>query len=161
MDRVELLVSLPAVGEDNHAVWRRPPTVHIHEAWNSKSQLIIEQFCVGHIRPVGSAGKGSLCERMSELIGGLQAFDDQMVDLIKELLDLRYSAVVPSSNHSADSDRPVLSASANRTAVDSVVIRVLSSVGFSLAIPIAHRCNWCRILVNHVVENRRKIPLCA
>lgn len=98
---------------------------------------------------------------MSELIGGLQAFDDQMGDLIKELHDLRDSRVVASRNHFADPDQPVWSASASRTAVDSVVIRFFSSVRFSLAIPIAHRCNWCRVLVNHVVENRRKIPLCA
>ena len=115
MDRVELMVSLPAVGEEYHAVWRRSSTVEIHEAWKSEIPLIVESFCVGHIRVVGAVGEGSICEWMSELIGGLQAFEDQLVDLIKELQDTRDVPAMPSTAHFADSDQPMLSANENHS----------------------------------------------
>ena len=141
MDRVELMATLPAFGEEYQADSWRLPAVNVHEAWKSDSPLIVDPLCVAHVRVVGAAGQGYICGWMSELIGGLQAFKDHLVDLIKELQDLRDSPVVPSRYDFADSDQPVLSASADRMAIDSVVIRVLYSVDFSLAIPIAHRCN--------------------
>jgi len=85
MDRVELMVSLPAVGEEYHASWRRASNAEHHEAWRSEIPLIVEDMRVGHIRVAGAVGDGSICEWMSELIGGLRAFEDELVLLIREL----------------------------------------------------------------------------
>ncbi len=104
MDRVELMVSLPAVGEEYHAVWRRDSTVESHEAWKSEIPLIVQGLRVGHIRVVGAVGDGSICEWMSELIGGLQAFEDQLLVLIKELQDGREASFGLVNAHSVDSD---------------------------------------------------------
>ena len=40
---------------------------------------------VGYIRVVGAVGEGSICKWMSELIGGLQSFEDELVQLIQDL----------------------------------------------------------------------------
>ncbi len=104
MDRVELMVSLPAVGEEYHAVWRRDSSVESHEAWKSEIPLIVQGLRVGHIRVVGAVGEGSICEWMSELIGGLQAFEDQLVSLIRELQDGRDVQVAVATAHLPDSE---------------------------------------------------------
>ncbi len=39
----------------------------------------------GYIRVVGAVGEGSICKWMSELIGGLQSFEDELVQLIQDL----------------------------------------------------------------------------
>ena len=85
MDRVELMVSLPAIGEEYHAVWRRASIAENHEVWKSEIPLIVHGLSVGHIRVIGAVGGGSICGWMSELIGGLQAFEDQLLVLIEEL----------------------------------------------------------------------------
>ena len=85
MDRVELLVNVPSVGEEYHAIWRRDSSAEQYEAWKSEIPLIVEGLQVGHIRVEGAVGSGSICGWMSELIGGLQAFEDELVMLIREL----------------------------------------------------------------------------
>ena len=85
MDRVELMVSLPMVGEEYHASWRRDSSVAHHEAWKSEIPLVVERMRVGHIRVEGAVGDGSICEWMSDLIGGLKAFEEELVMLIREL----------------------------------------------------------------------------
>ena len=44
---------------------------------------------VGYIRVVGAVGEGSICKWMSDLIGGLQSFENELVILIKELRSQR------------------------------------------------------------------------
>ncbi|MEO2035733.1 MAG: MraY family glycosyltransferase [Planctomycetaceae bacterium] len=85
MDKVELMVSLPAVGEEYHASWRRASSVEHHEAWKSEIPLVVEGMRVGHIRVEGAVGDGSICEWMSNLIGGLKAFEEELIMLIREL----------------------------------------------------------------------------
>lgn len=85
MDKVELMVSLPAVGEEYHASWRRDSSVEHHEAWKSEIPLVVDGIRLGHIRVEGAVGAGSICEWMSELIGGLRAFEEELVMLIREL----------------------------------------------------------------------------
>ena len=88
MDRIELTVNLPAEGEEYHASWRRSSTIEQHEAWKSEIPLIVDNLRVGHIRVIGAVGDGSICEWMSEMIGGLRAFEEELVSLIRELRKL-------------------------------------------------------------------------
>ncbi|MCH2213172.1 MAG: undecaprenyl/decaprenyl-phosphate alpha-N-acetylglucosaminyl 1-phosphate transferase [Fuerstiella sp.] len=85
MDHVELMVSLPLIGEEYHARWRRNSSVEDHEAWKSEIPLIINRMHVGYIRVEGTVGDGSICEWMSDLIGGLRSFEEELVSLIHEL----------------------------------------------------------------------------
>jgi UDP-GlcNAc:undecaprenyl-phosphate GlcNAc-1-phosphate transferase len=85
MDAVELLVNIPSVGEEYHASWRSTSKVELHEAWRSEIPLIIDGMRVGHIRVVGVCGNGSICEWMSDLIGGLRPFETHLIELINEL----------------------------------------------------------------------------
>lgn len=101
MDKVELMVSLPAVGEEYHASWRRDSSVEYHEAWKSEIPLVVDGMRLGHIRVEGAVGEGSICEWMSELIGGLRAFEEELVMLIRELPE-RHGAVQEEQTVPAD-----------------------------------------------------------
>ena len=89
MDKVELLVSLPSVGEEYHASWRRDFNLDYHEAWKSEIPLMVGGMRVGHMRVEGAVGDDSICEWMSDLIGGLRAFEEELVVLIRELREQR------------------------------------------------------------------------
>jgi UDP-GlcNAc:undecaprenyl-phosphate/decaprenyl-phosphate GlcNAc-1-phosphate transferase len=78
-------VNIPSVGEEYHASWRSTSKVELHEAWRSEIPLIIDGMRVGHIRVVGVCGNGSICEWMSDLIGGLRPFETHLIELINEL----------------------------------------------------------------------------
>ena len=85
MDAVELLVNIPSVGEEYHASWRSTSKVEQHDAWRSEIPLIIDGQRVGHIKVLGVCGNGSICEWMSDLIGGLRPFETQLIELIGEV----------------------------------------------------------------------------
>lgn len=85
MDAVELLVNIPSVGEEYHASWKSSSKVELHEAWRSEIPLIIEGMRIGHIRIVGVCNQGSICEWMSDLIGGLRPFETHLIELISEV----------------------------------------------------------------------------
>jgi UDP-GlcNAc:undecaprenyl-phosphate GlcNAc-1-phosphate transferase len=89
MDSVELMVNLPKIGEEYHASWRRKTKTASHEEWKSEIPLIVEDMRVGYIRVVGAVGDGSICKWMSDLIGGLQSFEDELVMLIRDLREQR------------------------------------------------------------------------
>lgn len=93
MDSVELMVNLPLIGEEYHASWKRKSKTQMHEEWKSEIPLIVQDMCVGHIRVVGAVGEGSICKWMSDLIGGLEAFEAELVTLIE---DLRREKLSPS-----------------------------------------------------------------
>ncbi|MCP4506513.1 MAG: hypothetical protein GY826_08975, partial [Fuerstiella sp.] len=79
---VEFLVNLPKIGEEYHASWQRKSDTKSHEEWKSEIPLIVHDMRVGYIRVVGAVGEGSICKWMSDLIGGLQSFEDELVALI-------------------------------------------------------------------------------
>lgn len=85
MDRVELMVNVPSVGEEFHAAWQRKSKLELHDAWRSEIPLIVDGMRVGQIRVVGAVGGDSICEWMSDLIGGLRPFEVQLIDLIEQL----------------------------------------------------------------------------
>lgn len=85
MDQVEFMVNLPLVGEEYHATWRRKSNVEQHDAWRSDIPLIVDGMRVGQVKVVGGVGEGSICQWMSELIGGLKPFETQLITLIEEL----------------------------------------------------------------------------
>ncbi|MEQ9407669.1 MAG: MraY family glycosyltransferase [Fuerstiella sp.] len=87
MDSVELMVNLPRIGEEYHASWKRRTATESHEEWKSEIPLIVDGMRVGCIRVVGAVGEGSICKWMSDLIGGLQSFENELISLIE---DLRY-----------------------------------------------------------------------
>lgn len=90
MDSVELMVTLPRIGEEYHAEWRRKTDTEAHEEWKSEIPLIVDGMRVGFIRVVGAVGRGSICGWMSELIGGLQTFERELVCLIEDLRRKRF-----------------------------------------------------------------------
>lgn len=85
MDSVELIVNLPRIGEEYHASWKRKTETQTHEAWKSEIPLIVDEMRVGQIKVVGAVGEGSICKWMSDLIGGLEAFEAELVTLISDL----------------------------------------------------------------------------
>ncbi len=95
MDSVELLVNLPQIGEEYHASWKRKSNTASHEEWKSEIPLIVQDMRVGYIRVVGAVGDGSICKWMSDLIGGLQSFENELLSLIE---DLRRQKLGPSSS---------------------------------------------------------------
>ena len=103
MDSVELMVNLPKIGEEYHASWRRKTDTEAHEEWKSEIPLIVQDMRVGYIRVVGAVGEGSICKWMSDLIGGLQSFENELVMLITDLRRQRLgeSGVVTLSHESA------------------------------------------------------------
>jgi len=87
MDSVELMVHLPKIGEEYHASWKRKTNTASHQEWKSEIPLIVEGMRVGYMRVVGAVGDGSICKWMSDLIGGLEAFESELVTLIEDLRD--------------------------------------------------------------------------
>ncbi|HIE99153.1 MAG TPA: undecaprenyl/decaprenyl-phosphate alpha-N-acetylglucosaminyl 1-phosphate transferase [Fuerstia sp.] len=85
MDTVELMVNLPLIGEEYHASWKRKTKTEAHEEWKSEIPLIVQGMRVGHLRVAGAVGEGSICKWMSDLIGGLEAFEFELASLIQEL----------------------------------------------------------------------------
>ena len=100
MDAVELLVNIPSVGEEYHASWRSKSKVELHDAWRSEIPLIIDGMRVGHIKVVGVCGNGSICEWMSDLIGGLRPFETHLIELIGEMHGKTIPVEVPSLSES-------------------------------------------------------------
>ncbi|MEZ6128484.1 MAG: MraY family glycosyltransferase [Planctomycetaceae bacterium] len=85
MDSVQLMVNLPKIGEEYHASWKRRSNTELHQEWKSEIPLIVQGMRVGHLRVVGAVGEGSICKWMSELIGGLEAFEAELITLIEDL----------------------------------------------------------------------------
>lgn len=113
MDTVELMVHLPRIGEEYHASWKRKTNTASNEEWKSEIPLIVEDMRVGYIRVVGAVGEGSICKWMSDLIGGLQSFENELVRLIEDLrrekLGAAYAPKAPASRDAvfpADSRSP-------------------------------------------------------
>jgi UDP-GlcNAc:undecaprenyl-phosphate GlcNAc-1-phosphate transferase len=88
MDRVELMVTVPNVGEEYHASWRRRVSCEQHEAWKSEIPLMVNGSRVGQLKIVGASTGESMCEWMADLIGGLQPFEVQLISLIEDLQEL-------------------------------------------------------------------------
>lgn len=89
LDGVELMVNVPSVGEEFHATWRRQSAVEFHDSWRSEIPLVIDGLRVGHLKVNGAVGEGSICEWMSDLIGGLRAFEIHLIELIREVREQR------------------------------------------------------------------------
>jgi UDP-GlcNAc:undecaprenyl-phosphate GlcNAc-1-phosphate transferase len=88
MDGVELMVTVPNVGEEYHANWRRRVACDQHEAWKSEIPLMVNGSRVGQLKIVGASAGGSMCEWMADLIAGLRPFELQLIGLIEELQEL-------------------------------------------------------------------------
>lgn len=106
MDAVELLVNIPSVGEEYHASWRSTSKVEQHDAWRSEIPLIIGGQRVGHIKVLGVCGNGSICEWMSDLIGGLRPFETQLIELIGEVHEKYAPRKSPSLSESGSVQLP-------------------------------------------------------
>ena len=106
MDAVELLVNIPSVGEEYHASWRSTSKVEQHDAWRSEIPLIIDGQRVGHIKVLGVCGNGSICEWMSDLIGGLRPFETQLIELIGEVHEKYAPRKSPSLSESGSLQLP-------------------------------------------------------
>lgn len=100
MDEVELLVNIPSVGEEYYASWRSTSKVEKHDAWRSEIPLIIDGQRVGQIKVLGVCGDGSICEWMSDLIGGLRPFEAQLIELIGEVHEKYAPLKAPSLSES-------------------------------------------------------------
>ena len=85
MDAVQLMVHLPQLDEAYHASWQKKSNTDAHETWKSSIPLIVNQMNVGHIHVTGAVGEGSICKWMSDLIGGLQAFEAELISLINDV----------------------------------------------------------------------------
>lgn len=84
MDAVQLMVHLPQLDEAYHASWKKNSNTDAHETWKSNIPLMVDGMNVGHIQVTGAVGEGSICKWMSDLIGGLEAFEAELVSLIHD-----------------------------------------------------------------------------
>jgi UDP-GlcNAc:undecaprenyl-phosphate/decaprenyl-phosphate GlcNAc-1-phosphate transferase len=116
MDAVELMVNLPQIGEVYHASWKRKTNTATHQEWKSEIPLIVQDMRVGHIRVVGAVGEGSICKWMSELIGGLEGFEAELVTLVEDLRHQKLGSRTPLPPTRQTSDK-------NKKAVQSAVAR--------------------------------------
>jgi UDP-GlcNAc:undecaprenyl-phosphate GlcNAc-1-phosphate transferase len=108
LDGVELMVNLPSAGEEYHGTWRTRSRVEHHEAWRSDIPLVIDGVRAGHIRLVGVAREGSLCEWMNNIISGLRPFEIQLREIIGHLKSQR-GAITEVRRDSTDMvQRPVI-----------------------------------------------------
>ena len=115
---VDLNVSLPSIGEEFHASWRRPIPLDEESPWQSVIPLVARQMTVGRIRIAGASRGGRVCSWMSELIAGLEPFETQIQDLMQEE-DSRFSPDfdLAGSADSSPAENPELTALDSDTAV--------------------------------------------
>ncbi len=115
---VDLNVSLPSIGEEFHASWRRPTPLDEESPWQSVIPLVARQVTVGRIRIAGASRGGRVCSWMSELIAGLEPFETQIQDLMQEE-DSRFSPDfdLAGSADSSPAENPELTALDSDTAV--------------------------------------------
>ena len=92
MDSVELTVNLPMIGEEYHGSWSRKTNTATHEEWKSEIPLVVQDMRVGHIKVIGAVGEGSICKWMSELIGGLEGFESELVALVEDIRNRKLGA---------------------------------------------------------------------
>lgn len=85
MDAVQLMVHLPQLDEAYHASWQKKSNTDVHETWKSSIPLVVNGMSVGQIQVTGAVGEGSICKWMSDLIGGLEAFEAELISLISEV----------------------------------------------------------------------------
>jgi len=110
MDSVQLIVNLPKIGEEYHASWKRKSNTETHQEWKSEIPLIVQGLRVGHLRVIGAVGEGSICKWMSELIGGLEAFESELIALIEDLKarEKRAPASGETTSISVDDSHPLI-----------------------------------------------------
>lgn len=85
MDCVELMVNLPSIGEEYHATWRTKSIVEQHNAWRSELPIIVDGVRAGHIKLVSAAEDRAISFWMTELMAGLQPFEEQFREIVREL----------------------------------------------------------------------------
>ncbi len=80
---VQLNVNLPALHEEYHAVWKRKHGAEQDQMWHATLPLVCEDgHAIGRLRLAGLAEPGvGLSQWMSELIIGLQSFEEQVQQL--------------------------------------------------------------------------------
>ena len=106
MDCVELMVNVPSIGEEYHATWRTRSLVEQHEAWHSEFPLIVNGMRAGHIKLVGAVEHRAISEWMTELMAGLQPFEEQFREIVCELRAARGSTAVVMQEKPTLSDLP-------------------------------------------------------
>ncbi len=107
MDCVELMVDIPSIGEEYHATWRTKSLVEQHEAWHSELPLIVNGWRAGHINLKGAVENRLICEWMTDLMVGMQPFEEQFRAIVCELQAAHASvaAIIPEKR--SPSDKPV------------------------------------------------------
>ena len=119
MDSVELMVHLPRIGEEYHASWKTKTNTQLHEEWRSEIPLVVNGMGVGYIRVAGAVGDGSICKWMSELIGGLEAFEAELVVLIEDLRSQQLDGPVASETVESSGTQSSVSPPAAHAMVES------------------------------------------
>lgn len=82
LNSIHLNVSLPGIGEEFHASWRRNGTGDDAELWHSDIPLHARNVTVGRLRLTGRSGNTSVFTWMSDLIAGLGPVESHMADLL-------------------------------------------------------------------------------
>ncbi|MCA9073874.1 MAG: undecaprenyl/decaprenyl-phosphate alpha-N-acetylglucosaminyl 1-phosphate transferase [Planctomycetaceae bacterium] len=80
---VQLNVNLPALHEEYHAVWKRKHGAEQEQMWHATLPLVNDNgHAIGRLRLAGLAESGvALSQWMSELVSGLQSFEQQVQQL--------------------------------------------------------------------------------
>ncbi|VAX37153.1 Undecaprenyl-phosphate alpha-N-acetylglucosaminyl 1-phosphate transferase [hydrothermal vent metagenome] len=83
---IELNVNLPALHEEYHASWERKSLHQPDDIWETQIPLTADNKTVGRLRIRGMIPDHSVCNWMSDLIGGLQPFEIQIGEMIEEVI---------------------------------------------------------------------------
>jgi UDP-GlcNAc:undecaprenyl-phosphate GlcNAc-1-phosphate transferase len=83
LNAIDLNVSLPGIGEEFHASWRRR-NGEANEAklWRSDIPLHAHDMAVGRLRIIGTSGNFRVFAQISDLIGGLSPMESHIIDLL-------------------------------------------------------------------------------
>ncbi len=84
LDSIHLNVSLPGMGEEYHASWRRGKgETNEAKTWSSDIPLLVRDMAVGRLRLSGTSENVNIFEAMSDLIAGLRPVEAHLFDLLE------------------------------------------------------------------------------
>ena len=86
LNKLQLNVSSPAIGEEYHADWQRKAHPPLTRQWRTEIPLIVHGVTVGRLIVVGVVDDGPVVSTMSELIEGLRPFEMQLTGLLEDLM---------------------------------------------------------------------------
>ena len=84
LSAIQLNVTMPAIEEEYHAVWKRKQHPPESTLWRSEIPLLSGKATVGRLQITGACHGDSVCVWMGELIAGLKPFESHMLEILND-----------------------------------------------------------------------------